>query len=627
LVLIPKQLREGPEQRTWAEFLLDLSKQLVGAGWLLVLSWLCGGIMQDSDAEVDKCTQYWATISLDATVGVFVEYLLLNALSPLLEKATGHKGDFLSGEYIDDDDELVAGKYMKQLAVWVGCVTGAKLFMISLSGFVGLGWLSIVRTFLKCVSWNAKVESVFVMVVSPVCMLAFQFWVTDNFIKYGGVTFANCWQKNRGPIDKAHARPPRLAQIGETNRVDTHDYDKTYGLREPFLPSDDGASDCESGDHHYGEAHINSSDSHIESPGESPERYGNGGGVEECHGGDSPVDERVENLEHQLSAERRERNRFLVAERQALQQQLAEERFVADQLIEKEQRGAEEARKHERELLDLAEALRKHHELASEDAAERQRLRDQVAELTEHRQALEAETAQTQACLSQSRNSESQLRAKVARLTETFTPPRSDPPSSVHAVSPSATSPEGSGCHVLAARDGTPLRRGDDDIVGMTHRDNERLSPEQFANFQRGAALDRKLGALEAKMQGLVQPGSVSGNSPRLLAGALEAKIHGLSRPGSAAAYSPGPYSAGFSCASPPPATNGHSQHHHSGPAELPTDDPWAVSPAHPARGNGASQLPARPYFDIGNVENSPPKACPRGLQGLEDLLRIQRHS
>merc|ERR1719253_714317 len=44
-------------------------------------------------------------------------------------------------------------------------------------------------SFLVVVSWNAKLKLVFVMILTPCCMNAIQFWLTDNFIKKGGVTF------------------------------------------------------------------------------------------------------------------------------------------------------------------------------------------------------------------------------------------------------------------------------------------------------------------------------------------------------------------------------------------------------------------------------------------------------
>jgi len=64
------------------------------------------------------------------------------------------------------------------------CITGMKFFvylgMVALASFL----LAVATFAVGFFSSNAKVELIFVMIVTPMCMNAFQFWLTDNFIKH-----------------------------------------------------------------------------------------------------------------------------------------------------------------------------------------------------------------------------------------------------------------------------------------------------------------------------------------------------------------------------------------------------------------------------------------------------------
>merc|ERR1719433_627883 len=140
-------------------------------------------MMLGSHFESDGCDWYWINIMLDTTLGVGIEYFILQLLTGCLEKATRHQGIFRSGEYRDIQGRFIPVKYVSQLAVWLLCVTGMKAVMVMLMIVLRPVLLAAARLFLGIFRSDPKIELVVVMIVTPCCMNALQFWLTDNFIK------------------------------------------------------------------------------------------------------------------------------------------------------------------------------------------------------------------------------------------------------------------------------------------------------------------------------------------------------------------------------------------------------------------------------------------------------------
>ncbi|CAJ1338563.1 unnamed protein product [Effrenium voratum] len=181
-VLLIKKVREG-SRRTWLQFGLDSSKQFVGSGWIHVLNLLCALVMGTQMDECDECEWYWLNIMLDTTLGVLVEYLLLRlvmeALNTVLQEGAQ---DFRTGSYWRGGDFEVA-MYLKQLLVWLLIVTFMKLSMVVLMILLAKPLTLIARAMLKPFLANPKLKLIMVMIVTPMFMNAFQFWVTDSFLK------------------------------------------------------------------------------------------------------------------------------------------------------------------------------------------------------------------------------------------------------------------------------------------------------------------------------------------------------------------------------------------------------------------------------------------------------------
>lgn len=180
--LVVKKVREGP-RRSWFQFGLDSSKQFLGAGWIHVMNLLCATIMGTHMSEGDECEWYWLNIMLDTTLGVWVEYMLLRILTEALDMLLGEGGqDFRSGNYWRNGEFQVI-MYVKQLIVWLSIVSFMKLAMVVLMILLAKPLTMAARTVLNPFLEKPMLKLLVVMIATPMVMNAFQFWVTDNFIK------------------------------------------------------------------------------------------------------------------------------------------------------------------------------------------------------------------------------------------------------------------------------------------------------------------------------------------------------------------------------------------------------------------------------------------------------------
>ncbi|CAE7259835.1 Stimate, partial [Symbiodinium pilosum] len=180
--LVVKKVKEGP-RRTWFQFGLDSSKQFLGAGWIHVMNLLCATIMGNRMGEGDECEWYWLNIMLDTTLGVWVEYILLRVLTEALDSLLGEGAqDFRTGIYWRNGEFQVI-MYVKQLVVWLCIVSFMKLAMVVLMILLAKPLTLAARTVLNPFLEKPELKLIIVMIATPMIMNAFQFWVTDNFIK------------------------------------------------------------------------------------------------------------------------------------------------------------------------------------------------------------------------------------------------------------------------------------------------------------------------------------------------------------------------------------------------------------------------------------------------------------
>eukprot|EP00927_Polykrikos_kofoidii_P077401 TRINITY_DN7433_c0_g1_i1.p1 TRINITY_DN7433_c0_g1~~TRINITY_DN7433_c0_g1_i1.p1 ORF type:complete len:238 (-),score=39.82 TRINITY_DN7433_c0_g1_i1:188-901(-) len=187
--LVFKKYREGPI-RTWCEFSLDSSKQFCGAGWMHTMNLVCAVVMGNTLQTGDQCEWYWINIMIDTTLGVYVQYFLLQKMMALLEVMLkeSHWQEFNSGHYYNGEGIFQVRWYLKQLAVWLVNVTAMKAIMVAVMVVFATPLESIAHYLLGPFMENARLKLIVVMIVTPVCMNSLQFWVIDNFIKKNSLT-------------------------------------------------------------------------------------------------------------------------------------------------------------------------------------------------------------------------------------------------------------------------------------------------------------------------------------------------------------------------------------------------------------------------------------------------------
>jgi hypothetical protein len=215
-VLVGKKLHEGAS-RTWWDFGLDSSKQFLGAGWIHVLNLFFATLLERMTEDGDQCEWYWLNIMLDTTLGVAVEYVLLVAFGRAATSLCPESAeDFKSGEYRNADGGFDKVKYAKQLVVWLAIVSGMKLSMVLLMIVFGTPLQATAGFILSPFMTSPELKLLAVMIVTPICMNALQFWITDNFIKK-----QDSKDKSRRFEDSADSemRDVNASRIGHTTKL------------------------------------------------------------------------------------------------------------------------------------------------------------------------------------------------------------------------------------------------------------------------------------------------------------------------------------------------------------------------------------------------------------------------
>eukprot|EP00747_Dinoflagellata_sp_TGD_P165257 gnl/TRDRNA2_/TRDRNA2_186301_c0_seq1.p1 gnl/TRDRNA2_/TRDRNA2_186301_c0~~gnl/TRDRNA2_/TRDRNA2_186301_c0_seq1.p1 ORF type:complete len:266 (-),score=38.43 gnl/TRDRNA2_/TRDRNA2_186301_c0_seq1:125-922(-) len=182
--LLIKWRIESPP-RTLKVFFLDTSKQICSSCWLHGLNLLIAmRLRRRADTAGDECSWYWINLMADTTFGLVVVYSTLR----LSEKLFGYQ----SGNYrvnVGPDQELQVdySKWFRQIVLYLAIVSVKKTAVVLLI------WLLLPHSMgagVWATQWigDVHVRLIFVMVITPVFMDTFSFWVTDNFIKYNAST-------------------------------------------------------------------------------------------------------------------------------------------------------------------------------------------------------------------------------------------------------------------------------------------------------------------------------------------------------------------------------------------------------------------------------------------------------
>ena len=169
--------------RPWNIWRLDVAKQAVGAAVIhftnILLGMLFGAVMT---SEVDPCDWYWVIFVVDCTIGLVVIFVILKILFWLYNNVWLKPELARSGDYGDPPDIKIWRRQLidYQIVVMISKVVMLVVILIFASFFeVVSGWI------LSPLKSYPKVKLVFVMVITPLIMSIFFFWVMDNVLKQG----------------------------------------------------------------------------------------------------------------------------------------------------------------------------------------------------------------------------------------------------------------------------------------------------------------------------------------------------------------------------------------------------------------------------------------------------------
>ncbi|ETV95750.1 hypothetical protein, variant 1 [Aphanomyces invadans] len=180
-VLIFKRYHEHP-RRPMKIWIFDASKQLIGAGVahaanLAIAIALTGLAKGRTDA--DQCAFYFINFTLDTTLGVAVNYVLLKALV-LFAIKHGVSALQVPGDY---GHPIQVRVWALQLVTWLAIICSTKILIGSVIFGLETPLGDVAEWVFSPLASYPKVELVIVMVACPVLMNGLQFWVQDNFLK------------------------------------------------------------------------------------------------------------------------------------------------------------------------------------------------------------------------------------------------------------------------------------------------------------------------------------------------------------------------------------------------------------------------------------------------------------
>jgi hypothetical protein len=222
--------------RTWFEFFLDSSKQMAGASWLHVLN-IVFSIILDSLGG-DQCTWYWINITIDTTLGVFINYNLHRLIYKIIVPnlcSPQMASNFKSGEYGLSSGKIHWGKYFQQLFIWIFIVSVMKCTMVVIMLLANVPLVELASFILSPFKTNPELKLIIVMVLTPLVMNMVQFWITDTFTKKKGPPVASNSAGTALKHPEANADSLEYEEVPLNNTQDVYEEeDMTHFPVSPF---------------------------------------------------------------------------------------------------------------------------------------------------------------------------------------------------------------------------------------------------------------------------------------------------------------------------------------------------------------------------------------------------------
>lgn len=178
--LLFKWYLEVPRRR-FLVFLLDSSKQIIGSGYLHFANMGFAMLVDSTDAVRHKeCAWYWANLVSDCTLGLLIVWIILR----LSERCFHYKsGLYSADQQIDWEAQPDYSRWAGQVSVYLLILSIKKLIVGALLWFALPFSVNAGRTATTWVG-GPHLQLLFTMVLTPVVMDTFSFWMTDGFLKH-----------------------------------------------------------------------------------------------------------------------------------------------------------------------------------------------------------------------------------------------------------------------------------------------------------------------------------------------------------------------------------------------------------------------------------------------------------
>lgn len=179
--LLYKRHREKPKRkyRIWTA---DVSKQVLGQAFVHMFNIFISDSMASLPSKGNPCALYFMNIFIDTTIGVFVLFLALNAITKLVCKTLKRTPASLglsSGTY----PHPFLASWLKQISIYFLGLVILKLFVIGLFWLGGEALVQFGNGVIEGISHNPKVQILMVVMVGPTILNVLQFLLIDSFIK------------------------------------------------------------------------------------------------------------------------------------------------------------------------------------------------------------------------------------------------------------------------------------------------------------------------------------------------------------------------------------------------------------------------------------------------------------
>lgn len=173
--LIFKRYREKP-RRPWMLFIRDTSKQAIGALLAHGLNILFSELL--TTGNQNACVWYLANILVESILGLLMAILFFKLLEYFVFK---YNWESLKSGYYGNPPKV--SYWILQLVTWCSIVLVSKTILLFAVVVPLRDEVYAMGTYLlKPFEFSAKLELTMVMVIVPVVINTFMFWVTDDYL-------------------------------------------------------------------------------------------------------------------------------------------------------------------------------------------------------------------------------------------------------------------------------------------------------------------------------------------------------------------------------------------------------------------------------------------------------------